>query len=438
MEPTLELEADALVVLVGPAGCGKSTFAAARFRPTEILSSDAIRAMVTDDVTSQYANSEVFAILHQIAAARLKHRRLTVIDATNLRQADRAGWIDLATHSKSPAIAFVVECTKAQCLAQNRARGRVVPEHVIDTHFDRYRDTLASLPTEGFTRVHFVTPETNITVGTLPVFFAAGWDIIGDVHGCVDELVELINALGYGLMTDDGKSGVRHPKGRRLAFVGDFTDRGPSSPAVLRVVRWLTADGHIAVRGNHDNKLLRALKGNKVKVAHGLAGTLEALADLSETDRAELIAWLDALPYYVRLATLATDEEVVLSHAGLPFDAVGRTSKVIDAHCLYGEVDGKMESGFPRRSEKWRAAWDGSKRTAVFGHTPQMDSGTRNVTTGLVSAPSVWANSVNIDTGCVFGGALTAFQWPERTFRSVDALQEYAQRNPSAVIVETL
>src|SRR4029453_7092005 len=100
------------------------------------------------------------------------------------------------------------------------------------------------------------------------------FDIIGDVHGCHTELVELLTRLGYTVRDD----GAEHPAGRTAVFVGDLVDRGPASRAVLRVVRGMGAAGTaLCVAGNHEEKLLRKLRGRKVRVSHGLAETLEQL-----------------------------------------------------------------------------------------------------------------------------------------------------------------
>ena len=107
------------------------------------------------------------------------------------------------------------------------------------------------------------------------------FDVIGDVHGCLPELLALLEKLGYALTRDDSGRAVAaaHPGGRRAIFLGDLVDRGPDSPGVLRLVMGMVAAGTaLAVPGNHEDKLLRALRGRKVRVSHGLETTLSQLA----------------------------------------------------------------------------------------------------------------------------------------------------------------
>lgn len=409
----ITLPTSAVVLLVGPAGCGKSSFAARQFRDSEIVSSDAFREAVSDDITNQAATKDAFALVHRLVEARLKHKRLAVVDATNLRAEDRAIYRTLAAQAGVPCIALCFsDVTLEQCHQQNQGRSRRVPDHVINTQFERMVETVAVIDEEGFDVVYHITGDAQVEVGTVPTFYATGWDIIGDVHGCWAELSDMLDTLGYRMETDGEHTGLRHPEGRRLAFVGDFVDRGPESVAVLKVVRWLTLDGHVAVRGNHDHKVLRALKGNPIKIAHGLAGTLDALAKESDQLRVEVAAWLDALPYYVKLRTPLSPMEIVLSHAGLPQSMVGRDDKQVQSHCLFGEVEG-FSNGLPIRGEQWRYSYAGTPQVAVFGHT-------------VVPKVSEWDGSINVDTGCVFGGALSAVRVPEFNIVSIPAKANYA------------
>lgn len=406
----------ALVVLVGPAGCGKSTFAAQQFLPTEVVSSDAMRAQISDDPTDQRVSESAFSLVYAIVAERLLHKRLAVIDATNVTPKARAAALALAAECGVPAIALLFsDVSLEQCRLQNAQRSRRVPDHVIGRHFDQMVETLEVIETEGFDAVHPVTADTVVQVGTTPIITAIGWDVIGDVHGCWAELSELIDTLGYELVTDGTHTGMRHPEGRRLAFVGDYTDRGPKSVSVLNVVKWLTMDGHVGVRGNHCDKLRRALKGNKIRVGHGLSETLTALDADPQADKASLLAWLEALPYCVKLRSHVAATELVLSHAGIPRAAIGRSDKRTLSHCLYGEVLGFREDGLPERGESWRESYVGTRQIAVFGHTPVPEVDERD-------------GSVNVDTGCVFGGKLSAYRWPQCEVVSVAAQVTYADK----------
>lgn len=150
-----EIPTPSLVLLIGAAGSGKSTFAAHHFRPTEIVSSDACRAMVADDETDQSATRDAFAILRQIARRRLARGLLTVIDATNIHPAARRDLRRLAPDV--PAVAIVLDVPEAECLARNAARPhRQVDPAVVRDQIAQLHHTLARLPEEGFHAVLYV------------------------------------------------------------------------------------------------------------------------------------------------------------------------------------------------------------------------------------------------------------------------------------------
>src|SRR6202012_3772978 len=120
------------------------------------------------------------------------------------------------------------------------------------------------------------------------------FDIIGDVHGCHTELVALLGELGYRM--GEGGLTATQPEGRRAIFVGDYCDRGPDTPAVLRLVMSMAAAGDaICLPGNHDVKLSRALRGRDVKVAHGLAESLAQLESEPPEFREEVAEFLQKL-----------------------------------------------------------------------------------------------------------------------------------------------
>lgn len=144
----------ALVVLAGPAGCGKSTFAARHFRPTEIVSSDWCRALVSDSQDNQAATRDAFEVLHLVVAKRLRRRRLTVVDATNVAPASRRPLLRLAQTHRAPAVAIVFDLPERQCVERNAARpDRGIPPDVIHRHSTRLRNSLLGLRREGFVRV---------------------------------------------------------------------------------------------------------------------------------------------------------------------------------------------------------------------------------------------------------------------------------------------
>ncbi len=239
------------------------------------------------------------------------------------------------------------------------------------------------------------------------------FDIIGDVHGCADELIALLARLGYGVRLE-GEGEARRavttvPKSRRAVFVGDLVDRGPNSADVMRIVMAMAARKEaFAVIGNHDDKFLRWLKGRDVKLANGLERTVQQFAGESEAFKTATRRFLQSLPSYAWL----DGGRLVVAHAGIKEKMLGRNTAPVRSFCLYGDTSGKLDAaGLPERFN-WAIDYSGEPMI-VYGHTP-------------VAEPAWQGNSVCIDTGCVFGGALTALRWPERETVSVPAHDTYA------------
>lgn len=240
------------------------------------------------------------------------------------------------------------------------------------------------------------------------------FDIIGDVHGCYDELLELLEKLGYERADEDGA--LRHPDGRRAVFVGDLVDRGPGVTQVARLVMRNVAAGQaFCAPGNHDIKLMRALEGRHVHIAHGLQESLNQIAALPTPEEREnfqrdFVTFIHQIPPYLWLE----DGGLVVAHAGLPERYHGRISERIRVLVYYGETTGWEDKyGHPVRID-WAADYRGAA-AVVYGHTPHRETRWRH-------------NTINVDTGCVHGGRLTAVRWPERSVVSVAARREYAYR----------
>jgi protein phosphatase len=406
-----------LVLLVGPSGCGKSTFARRHFRPTEVLSSDFFRGLVCDDETNQAASAPAFELLHQTAARRLAWRRFTVVDATNVRAEARKPLRELARRYHFLTAAVVFDLPEEVCLAHNARRpDRVVGAHVIRRQTDELRRSLELLSREHFHQVYLLrSPEEvdSTAIDRRPMDTdrrgeRGPFDVLGDVHGCFDELTALLARLGYavGSPTD----AVRPPPGRKAVFVGDLGDRGPAIAAVYRLVMGMVQAGSaLCVLGNHDNKLLRKLRGHGVQVTHGLADTLEQLGREPPEFTQRVLAFLETLPtHYVY-----DGGRLVVAHAGLREDLHGRASERVRAFALFGDTTGETdELGLPVR-RNWAMEYRGQALVA-YGHTP-------------VPEPVWLNNTVNLDTGCVFGGRLTALRYPERELVAVPARRAYAR-----------
>ena len=155
MSLTIEIPNPSLVLLIGSSGAGKSTFAASHFRPTEIVSSDRCRALISDDESDQTINAEAFGLLHHIARLRIQQRKLTVIDATNLQFHARRPLLRMARAHQFPIIALVFQVSLETCLIQNQARlERQVNRAVLELHQQQLAETLCRLDREGYSRVY--------------------------------------------------------------------------------------------------------------------------------------------------------------------------------------------------------------------------------------------------------------------------------------------
>jgi protein phosphatase len=153
----IELREPCLVVLIGASGSGKSTLAARHFAASEILSSDAFRAIVSGDESDQRATRAAFSILHRQLGKRLVAGRTSVIDATNVTPYARRSILRLAAASRIPVVAIVLDLDPTVVLARNAARtGRVVPEDAVRRQLEHLARALAPgvLENEGFTAVH--------------------------------------------------------------------------------------------------------------------------------------------------------------------------------------------------------------------------------------------------------------------------------------------
>lgn len=412
---TITLPELSLVLLIGVSGSGKSTFARRCFKPTEILSSDFCRGLVADDENDQSASREAFEVLHFILRKRLAAGRLTVVDATNVQAEARKPLIAIAREYHCLPVAIVLDVPEGVALERNRGRpDRDFGPHVVRQQAQQLRRSLRGLEREGFRHRHVLrSPEEIASVGIerQPLWNNrrddhGPFDLIGDVHGCFDELVSLLRKLGHAV---DESSCAVTPAGRRLIFLGDLVDRGPKTPQVLRLVMNAVRDGvALCVPGNHDIKLMRALRGRDVQVTHGLAESLAQLSAESAEFRGEVATFLDGLVSHY----LLDEGRLVVAHAGMKESMQGRGSGAVRDFALYGETTGETdEFGLPVR-HPWAAEYRG-RAMVVYGHTP-------------VPQPEWLNGTINIDTGCVFGGSLTALRYPEKELVSTLAIRTYA------------
>ncbi|HEX8251466.1 MAG TPA: polynucleotide kinase-phosphatase [Pyrinomonadaceae bacterium] len=407
-----------LVVMIGATSSGKSTFARRHFKPTEILSSDFCRAILTDDENDQSITNEAFELLHHIAAMRLKGGRLTVVDATNVQRESRGSLVRLAREYHVLPVALVINPPEKILVERHHARtDRNFGAHVIRNQMQNLRRSIRGLQKEGFRHVFTLNSIEEIEAAEIvrqPLWNnrkseSGPFDIIGDIHGCFDETADLLEKLGYRITRrEDGFFDVENPANRKVVFVGDLVDRGPNSPDVLRLVMSMTRAGKaLCVPGNHEAKLNKYLSGRNVTVSHGLAETIAQLENETAEFKRDVAEFIDALvSHYV-----FDDGRLVVAHAGLKEKLQGRGSGKVRDFALYGETTGETdEFGLPVRYN-WAAEYRG-KASVVYGHVPTPE-------------PEWVNNTICIDTGCVFGGKLTALRYPEREIVSVEAKKVY-------------
>lgn len=448
-----------IVVLIGPAGSGKSTFARKHFLPTEILSSDSFREMIADSEHDQTTNKDAFEVLFSVAEKRLRRGKLTVVDATNVQSFALEPIVRMARDHFVRVVAFVFDLNFAACLENNAKRERQVEERIVRRHIGQLRQVLRGIRRyKGIRNVWTFRSNGEAEAAKIERIRSrhfkhfddnGPFDIIGDVHGCFDELCELLKSLGY--RPDPEKwFDFRHPEGRKAVFVGDYVDRGPSANTVLTIVRTMQRIGSAyCLPGNHDVRLERKLrKGtpeellkNSSKLTHGLRITLEDLyrvwsvsatallaEDLraqasnrqpesrrpaarpstwSEEQRQDLVEWIRSLPSHLIL----DHGKLVVSHAGLREEMIGRSHGAVREFCLYGNPTGAVDDGgFPVR-EDWAKDYRG-KAIIAYGHIHAGAAEFRN-------------NTICLDTNVALGGSLTALRYPERDIVSVSAKKTY-------------
>jgi protein phosphatase len=234
-------------------------------------------------------------------------------------------------------------------------------------------------------------------------------DIIGDIHGCLQELKKLTKNIGYHW--DEGIP--LHPENRVLGFVGDLTDRGPESLKIVEIVWRLVIERGKAyyTPGNHCNKLYRFFLGNKVQIMHGLETTVAEYESLNKHDQQSICNKFIELYEKAPLYLVLDNRRLIIAHAGIKQEYIGQTSAKVKTFVLYGDITGeKHPDGSPVRRD-WAKNYHG-EACIVYGHTP-------------VKEPRIINNTYNIDTGAVFGGKLTCLRYPEMEFVSVPSTMPY-------------
>ena len=404
-----------LAVLCGVAGCGKSTFAKRHFAPTQVVSSDECRAMLSDDPANQRVSARAFRLLHWIVTERLLLGRTTIVDSTALSRRARADLLTIARSCNAPAWLICFDVSMDTCLQRDALRERVVGPRVIRRQYQMFVQAMHDIPGEGWDRIirlEEASQDSTTFFAQLGPFdlrhLSGPVDIVGDVHGCTDELLQLTAKLGY---VQESELILRHPQGRVLVFLGDLGDRGPHNAYAFALAMSLVEAGlALYTPGNHCNKLMRYLQGRRVQQTHGLALTVQQVEEREQAEpgfKERLRHFIENAPPYLWLDAGA----LVVAHAGIKQHMIGTYDERVRTMCLYGDITGQLNpDGTPVRLD-WATNYHG-QAAIVYGHTP--------------TPGPVWVNNtINIDQGCVFGGWLTALRWPERQIVQVPARRPY-------------
>lgn len=417
----IRIPKNALLVLVGASGSGKSTLAEKWF-PGCVISSDECRRKLAGDIPSaplQAYSDGAFILFKSWIQARLRHGLLTVADSTALRPEYRNDLAKIANEEHARVRYLFIDTPQDECLKRNEGRrdNDKVPDGVIRRQFGSLSKSRGWLRTNEYCytikpgdEVEFVLTDSISTIE------APAIDVIGDVHGCLNELVDLIEKLGYfkGGFIENEQMVYKHPEGRKLVFVGDLIDRGPEPYNVLNFVRRHVENGLAElVLSNHERKLRQFLGGGKVTIKEEFQKSLNSFPQ--DLDKAGLKAFLHTLRPY-RTWTSPAGEPWVVAHAAFDPKFMGKMDGKIEAYCVYGPVNSvDPVTHMPDRIAWWETYKPGPK--VAYGHIVTDDF-----------KPRIVNGTYGIDTGCVHGGYLTALRLPEVTFTQVQARQVYFEK----------
>ncbi|WP_107840840.1 polynucleotide kinase-phosphatase [Metasolibacillus meyeri] len=444
----LHLSQAGIVLCIGPSNSGKSTFLKQliennMIKPSEIVSSDDYRITVADldfidfqDATKQEADllyeqysaisTEAFQLMEQVVNARAKLNRLTFVDATHLNAREREKYFAIAKRQHVPIYGIIFDIPLEQLLAHDNMRENPRGAARIKQQARKLKDEKRFLKKEAFTRLYTFNSDADAwsivrEPSPLTIELGTGIDVIGDIHGCYDEMLALIEKLGY--VEENGL--YIHPEGRKLISVGDIMSRGPKSLATMQFwLKQIEAGLGYMTDSNHGWKIARWLEGKNVQLAHGdelveqemQQFEIEYGVEKTTALKQHLAQMLLQAPSHYIITENGIGKAVV-THAGIRDRYIGKNSSRIRDFCRYGDVVGTGDNGRPIRAE-----WYADHKTSeliIWGHEPKLK-------------PLKMNNTVNIDQGVVFGGQLTAFRYPESTFEAVEAYENYAgeQQNP--------
>jgi len=411
-----------LILLAGVSGAGKTTLAkrlqtAGKIGAGAVLSSDHFRTLISDDPNNNTVHTETFELLRQTATYRLRENRVVIADSTNLRCEHRNELVRLAKHNHVPCYLWFVDPDQNR-LSENRQRSgkQLLPHIEKRMHYlasELRRAIQRNREQEYFHGVIHLRTDTEIETlldsftlaPTVPALRHEQWIVIGDVHGCGQELQELL-ALAKG----------RFPH-HKVALLGDLYDYGDSPELVTDLVLAELGQGGAWAPGNHDLRLQKMAVDKKTYQSENpvlqkdYEATQITLARLQAAGKLDaLLQQFPAKPH----AILGTLNPLVVVHGAIQAHKVGKVSRQIWQDAAFGFLSEEQEqNGLPLRLD-WQGdyAKEGGKFPVVCGHQ-------------VTPRPAWRGNTINIDTGCVYGGRLTALIWPEGEIIQVKAKQTY-------------
>ncbi len=415
-ERVMPIDENGLIVLCGPSLSGKTSFAKRWFRESELIALEKISSLLHPGSSPDESDPQARELLSSLVRQRLKANLLTVVDSKSLDSSFRRELVQLSREYQVTSYLLIMDFSPEEYLERYQSASRELDS--VQIELEIYLTELASRSAyyEGFNAVYRWSQFGG--QGPLPLRkplpirkeLSGPFDIIGDIHGCYDELIALLRRMGY--LNDLGSPSWYHPEGRLAVFLGDLADRGPHSLAVIELVISMVESGNaLYLPGNHCEKLARYFYGSKVSVEHGLETTVQELeildAPTKESFARRFLKLYGEAPPYL----LLDSDRLLVAHAGLPEKYHGRLSMRIKSFAIYGELTGELDAyGRPIRYN-WSLHYSG-RPLVVYGHTPNL-------------YPRFINNSINIDQGCVFGGALTALRYPEREIISIPAKYIY-------------
>ncbi|WP_059173540.1 polynucleotide kinase-phosphatase [Bacillus sp. FJAT-27445] len=431
-----------IVLLIGPSNSGKSTLLQQwidekSIKASEVVSSDEFRILVSDtefidwrdrpkneadSLFDEYNNisREAFAMMDSLIEARCRLNKLTFIDATNLQPDDRQRYITLAKKHHVPILAVILDIPEKVLFERDEKRNNPRGKRRIKQQYQVFNKQKRFIKKEGYTAVYTIkeTDEAELIRRSNPLFIdvGAGIDVIGDIHGCYEEMLELLHNLGY----EQNSEGLYiHPEGRKFLSIGDVMSRGPESlKTMLFFVRHAEQGLSLMIDSNHGWKIARWLEGRKVSLGHGDEKVAQEIEDYEAQygpERANELKGmlkdflLKAPSHYV--VTKNGVPMLVCAHAGIKDEFIGKQSREVSDFCRYGDTAGFNEDGKPIRKD-WFVHHKSSV-TIIWGHDPKPQ-------------PLIVNNTINIDQGAVFGGRLTAYRYPEEKFFFVKAKRDYS------------